>query len=75
MKLTIIQNNEILRELNSENMSDEQMEATDKDLRELLTGKEVLEWNLKFKEGMTADSLNSLDVAAEFVLEQTVTIR
>ena len=75
MKLTVIQHNEILRELDSENMSEEQIEATDKDLRELLTGKEVLEWKLKFKDGMIADSLNSLDNIADFVIEQTVILK
>ena len=75
MKLTVIQNNEILRELDSENMSEEQLEATDKDLRELLADREVLEWKLKFKDGMLADSLNSLDNIAEFVIEQSVVIK
>lgn len=75
MKLTVIQHDKILRELNSENMSNEQMEATDKDLRELLADAEVLEWNLKFKDGMLADRLNSLDNIADFVIEQTVIIK
>lgn len=75
MKLTVIQNNEIIRELNSENMSEEQIEATDKDLRELLSDVEVLEWNMKFKDGVSADKLNNLDYLADFVTEQTVVIK
>jgi hypothetical protein len=75
MKLTVIRDNAILRELDSENMSEEQMEATDKDLRELLANTEVLEWKLTFKDGMLADRLNSLDNIAEFVIEQTVIIK
>lgn len=75
MKLTVIQHDKVLRELDSENMSNEQLEATDKDLRELLADAEVLEWYLKFKDGMLADKLNSLDNIADFVIEQTVIIK
>jgi hypothetical protein len=75
MKIAIVQNNETLLELNSEGMSSEQMESSENELRGLLEGKEVLEWNLKFKEGTSSNVLNGIESLGEFITEQIVTIR
>jgi hypothetical protein len=75
MKITIVQNDENLLELDSEGMSSEQMESSEKELRELLADKEVLEWNLKFEEGTSSDVLGDLDSLGAFVVEQIVTIK
>jgi hypothetical protein len=75
MKITIVQNNENLLELDSEGMSSEQMESSENELRGLLEDKEVLEWNLKFKEGTSSNVLNDIESLGEFIAEQTVTIK
>jgi hypothetical protein len=75
MKIAIVQNNETLLELNSEGMSSEQMESSENELRGLLTDKEVLEWNLKFKEGTSSNVLNDIESLGEFITEQIVTIK
>ena len=75
MKIAIVQNNETLLELNSEGMSSEQMESSENELRGLLEDKEVLEWNLKFKEGTSSNVLSDFDSLGEFITEQIVTIK
>jgi hypothetical protein len=75
MKIAIVQNNETLLELNSEGMSSEQMESSENELRGLLEGKEVLEWNLKFKEDTSSNVLNDIESLGKFITEQIVTIK
>ena len=75
MKIAIVQNNETLLDLDSEGMSSEQMELSENGLRELLTDKEVLEWNLKFKEGTSSNVLNDIESLGEFITEQIVIIK
>jgi hypothetical protein len=75
MKITIVQNNENLLELDSEGMSSEQMESSENELRGLLEDKEVLEWNLKFKEGTSSNVLDDLNSLGAFVVKQIVIIK
>lgn len=75
MKLTIIQNNEILKELDSEGLSNEQLQTSSRDLQELILDSEVIEWNLKFKDGTPTDALYNLDNLGIFITEQVVTIK
>ena len=75
MKISIVQNNETLLELDSKGMSSEQMESSEKELRGLLENKEVLEWNLKFEEGTSSNVLGDIESLGEFITEQIVTIK
>lgn len=75
MKLTITKDNVNIVELDSENMSEEQITITDKEITELLVDKEVLEWKLKFKDGLAAYELANLGNIGEFVIEQVITLK